>query len=91
MAQGLRSPQAVVRAAVVTALDSHREVVAALAALTLGNLAAWGATAGLIEFRPVLGEVLPWLAAALAVPAAAGLAITRWALSQPAGLMLRRV
>lgn len=65
--------------------------VAALAALALGNLAAWGATAGLIEFRPVLGEVLPWLAAALAVPAAAGLAITRWALSQPAGLMLRRV
>ena len=65
--------------------------VAALAALALGNLAAWGVTAGLIEFRLVLGEVLPWLAAAIAVPAAAGLAITRWALSQPAGLMLRRV
>jgi len=64
--------------------------VAALAALVLGNLAAWAAIAMLIDFRPVFVEVLPWLVAAVALPAATGLVAAWWALSRSAGEMLRQ-
>ncbi|MGB0631105.1 MAG: ABC transporter permease [Alphaproteobacteria bacterium] len=64
--------------------------VAALAALVLGNLAAWAAIANLIGFHLAVGTVLPWLIAAVVLPAAVGLATTRWALAQPTGRMLRQ-
>lgn len=63
---------------------------AALAALILGNLSAWGLTTGLIEFRPAIAGVLPWLAVAVALPAATGLIAARWALSRPAAKVLRQ-
>ncbi len=65
-------------------------LVAAMVALVLGNLAAWVSIAGLIDFRPVLGAILPWLAAAVALPAATGLAVAWWALSQPVRVVLRQ-
>jgi len=65
-------------------------LVSALAAIVLGNLVAWGATASLIDFRPVLAAVFPWLAAAVALPAATGLVAASWALSQPAREVLRQ-
>jgi putative ABC transport system permease protein len=65
-------------------------LMAALAALVLGNLAAWASVASLIEFRPAFAAVLPWLAAAVALPAATGLVAAWWALSRPAGEMLRQ-
>ena len=65
-------------------------LVAALAAIVLGNLAAWAAVADLIGYVPVFGTVLPWLGAAVILPVAAGLALTRWALAQPTGKMLRQ-
>lgn len=64
---------------------------AALAALLIGNLAAWGLTAGVIEFRPTIAAVLPWLVLAVALPAATGLISARWTLSRPAGDMLRQM
>jgi putative ABC transport system permease protein len=65
-------------------------VMAALAALVLGNLAAWASIASFIEFRPAFAGVLPWLAAAVVLPAATGLVAAWWALSRPAGEMLRQ-
>lgn len=65
-------------------------LVAALAALVLGNLAAWVSIASLIDFRPVLAAAFPWLAAAVVIPAATGLVAAWWALSQPAGEVLRQ-
>lgn len=64
--------------------------MAALAALVLGNLAAWASIASLIDFRPAFAGVLPWLVAAVALPAATGLAAAWWALSRPPGEMLRQ-
>lgn len=66
-------------------------LMAALAALVLGNLAAWASVASLIDFRPAFAAVLPWLAAAVVLPAATGLAAARWALSRPSGEMLRQL
>jgi len=65
-------------------------LAAALAALVLGNLAAWAAVASLIDFRPAWAAALPWLAAAIALPAAIGLVAAWWALSRPMGEMLRQ-
>ncbi len=65
-------------------------LMGALAALVLGNLAAWASVASLIEFRPAFTAVLPWLAAAVALPAATSLVAAWWALSRPAGEMLRQ-
>ena len=65
-------------------------LAAALAALVLGNLAAWASIASLIDFRPAVLGVLPWLAAAVAIPAATGLVAAWWALSRPSGEMLRQ-
>jgi putative ABC transport system permease protein len=65
-------------------------LMTALAALVLGNLAAWGSIAGLIEFRPEFASVLPWLAGAVVIPAASGLIAAWWALSRPSGEMLRQ-
>lgn len=65
-------------------------LIAALAALILGNLAAWASIASLIEFRPALTAVLPWLTAAVLLPAATGLVAAWWALSRPVGEMLRQ-
>ena len=65
-------------------------LMAALAALVLGNLAAWASVANLIDFSPAFAVVLPWLAAAVALPAATGLVAAWWALSRPAGEMLRQ-
>jgi putative ABC transport system permease protein len=65
-------------------------LIAALAAILLGNLAAWGATASLIDFRPELAAVFPWLAAAVALPAITGIAAAWWALSQPPREVLRQ-
>ncbi len=64
--------------------------MAGLAALALGNLAAWVSIAGLIDFRPVLAAVLPWLAGAVALSAATGLVAAWWALAQPTGEVLRQ-
>ena len=65
-------------------------LAAALAALVLGNLAAWASVASIIDFRPAVAAVLPWLAASVLIPAATGLVAARWALSQPVGKMLRQ-
>lgn len=65
-------------------------LMTALAALVLGNLVAWASIAGLIEFRPAFASVLPWLAGAVVIPAAAGLVAAWWALSRPSGEMLRQ-
>lgn len=65
-------------------------LAAALAALVLGNLAAWASVARLIDVAPVFVAALPWLAAAVALPAATGLAAAWWALSRPTGEMLRQ-
>ncbi len=65
-------------------------LVAALAGLLLGNLAAWASIANLIDFHPALAAVLPWLGAAAMVPAATGLAVAWWTLSRPSAEMLRR-
>jgi putative ABC transport system permease protein len=65
-------------------------LMAALAALVLGNLAAWASIASLIDFRPAFAAVLPWLASALALPATIGLVAAWWALSRPSGEMLRQ-
>jgi putative ABC transport system permease protein len=59
-------------------------LVAALAAIVLGNLAAWASIASIIEFRPVIASVFAWLAAAVAIPAATGLVAVWWTLSKPA-------
>jgi putative ABC transport system permease protein len=64
--------------------------MAALAALVLGNLAAWASIASLIDFRPAFAAVLPWLASALVLPATTGLVAAWWALSRPSGEMLRQ-
>jgi len=42
------------------------------------------------NFRPALAAVFPWLAAAVALPAATGLVAAWWALSQPAREVLRQ-
>lgn len=63
---------------------------AALTALVLGNLAAWGMTVGLIAFQPTIAAVLPWLVLAVALPAVTGLVAASRALSRPAGEMLRQ-
>ncbi|MEQ8252255.1 MAG: FtsX-like permease family protein [Oceanibaculum nanhaiense] len=65
-------------------------VAAGLAALLLGNLAAWAAIGGWLDFRPALGSALVWLAGAVAVMALAGLAALNRALARPPGLMLRQ-
>ncbi|MCC7426174.1 MAG: hypothetical protein IT557_04670 [Alphaproteobacteria bacterium] len=65
-------------------------LMAALAAFLLGNLAAWAAVASLIDMRPAFATVLPWLAAAIVLPAATGLLAAWWALSRPAREMLGR-
>ena len=65
-------------------------LAAALAALVLGNLAAWASVASIIDFRPAVAAVLPWLAASVLIPAATGLVAARWALSRPVGKMLRQ-
>ena len=65
-------------------------LAAALAALVLGSLAAWASIAGLIDFRPVFVALLPWLAAAVMLPATTALVAAWWALSRPSGEMLRR-
>ncbi|MDE0796468.1 MAG: FtsX-like permease family protein [Alphaproteobacteria bacterium] len=65
-------------------------LMAALAALVLGNLAAWASIASLIDFRPAFAAVLPWLASALVLPATTGLVAAWWALSRPSGEMLRQ-
>jgi putative ABC transport system permease protein len=62
-------------------------LAAALSALVLGNLAAWASVAGIIDFRPAVAAVLPWLAASVLIPAATGLVAARWALSRPVGRM----
>ena len=62
-------------------------LAAALAALVLGNLAAWASVASIIDFRPAVAAVLPWLAASVLIPAATGLVAARWALSRPVGRM----
>ena len=66
-------------------------LMAALAALVLGNLAAWALIGSLIDFRPGFAAILPWLAAAVAVPAATGLVVAWWALSRPSGEVLRQL
>ncbi|MFO7483230.1 ABC transporter permease [Oceanibaculum nanhaiense] len=63
---------------------------AGLAALLLGNLAAWAAIGGWLDFRPALGSALVWLAGAVAVMALAGLAALNRALAGPPALMLRQ-
>ncbi|MCH2395841.1 MAG: hypothetical protein MK313_14315 [Oceanibaculum sp.] len=65
-------------------------VVAGLAALLLGNLAAWAAIGGWLNFRPALVGALPWLAGAAAVMALAGLAALNRALARSPALMLRQ-
>lgn len=65
-------------------------VVAGLAALLLGNLAAWAAIGGWLDFRPALVGALPWLAGAAAVMALAGLAALNRALARSPALMLRQ-
>lgn len=65
-------------------------LMAALAALILGNLAAWAATGNLIAFRPAVAVVAPWLVSAIVLPAATGLFAAWWALSRPTGEMLRQ-
>ncbi|WP_439515171.1 ABC transporter permease [Oceanibaculum nanhaiense] len=65
-------------------------VAAGLAALLLGNLAAWAAIGGWLDFRPALGSALVWLAGAVAVMALVGLAALNRALARPPGLMLRQ-
>ena len=62
-------------------------LAAALAALVLGNLAAWASVASIIDFRPAVAAVLPRLAASVLIPAATGLVAARWALSRPVGRM----
>lgn len=84
---GATRRQVLVTTAIELALTG---LVAALVALVLGNLAAWVAIASLIEFQPVLAAVFPWLAAAIALPAATGLVAACWALSQPAREVLRQ-
>jgi putative ABC transport system permease protein len=65
-------------------------LAAALSALVLGNLAAWVSVASIIDFRPAVAAVLPWLAASVLIPAATGLIAARRALSRPVGKMLRQ-
>ncbi|MDM7945033.1 MAG: FtsX-like permease family protein [Oceanibaculum nanhaiense] len=65
-------------------------VAAGLAALLLGNLAAWAAIGGWLDFWPALGSALVWLAGAVAVMALAGLAALNRALARPPALMLRQ-
>jgi putative ABC transport system permease protein len=65
-------------------------LAAALSALVLGNLAAWVSVASIIDFRPAVAAVLPWLAASVLIPAATGLVAARRALSRPVGKMLRQ-
>jgi putative ABC transport system permease protein len=65
-------------------------LAAALSALVLGNLAALASVASIIDFRPAVAAVLPWLAASVLIPAATGLVAARWALSRPVGKMLRQ-
>lgn len=65
-------------------------LAAALSALVLGNLAAWASVASIIDFRPAVAAVLPWLAASVLISAATGLVAARWALSRPVGKMLRQ-
>ncbi|MBM3556559.1 MAG: FtsX-like permease family protein, partial [Alphaproteobacteria bacterium] len=65
-------------------------VAAAVAALLLGNVAAWASIASLVDLRPAFAAALPWLAGAVAVPATTGLGAAWWALSRPTGEMLRR-
>ena len=65
-------------------------LAAALSALVLGNLAALASVASIIDFRPAVAAVLPWLAASVLISAATGLVAARWALSRPVGKMLRQ-
>ena len=76
----------------VAALLEYGLIAAAagLAALLLGNLAAWAAIGGWLDFRPALGSALPWLAGAVAAMALAGLAALDRALARPPALMLRQ-
>ena len=76
----------------VAALLEYALIAAAagLAALLLGNLAAWAAIGGWLDFRPALGSALPWLVGAVAVMTLAGLAALNRALARPPALMLRQ-
>ena len=65
-------------------------VAAGLAALLLGNLAAWAAIGGWLDFRPALGSALHWLAGAVAVMVLAGLAALNRALARSPALTLRQ-
>ena len=65
-------------------------LMAALAALVIGNLAAWSMIGSLIDFRPAFAAILPWLIAAVAVPGATGLVAAWWALSRSPGELLRQ-
>ncbi|MAI49851.1 MAG: hypothetical protein CMM16_04715, partial [Rhodospirillaceae bacterium] len=62
----------------------------ALAALLIGNLAAWGLIGGLIEFRPTVSSVLPWLITGALLPAVVSLVAIRCALTRRAAASLRR-
>lgn len=76
---------------VVTAIEfALIGLMAALAALAFGNLAAWASVASLVDMRPVSAAVLPWLAAAVALPAVTGLLAVWWGLSRPTGELLRQ-
>lgn len=77
--------------AVATLLEYGLIALAAgLAALLLGNLAAWAAIGGWLDFRPALGSTLHWLVEAVAVMALAGLAALNRALARSPALMLRQ-
>lgn len=84
---GATSRQALATAAIEFALIG---LMTALAAIVLGNLAAWGAIESFIHFRPAVVIALPWLVAGVALPAAAGLVAAYWALSRPTGETLRQ-
>lgn len=88
----LRMLGATRRQLAVAALLEYGLIAAAagLAALLLGNLVAWAAIGGWLDFRPALGGALPWLAGAAVVMALAGLAALDRALARSPALMLRQ-